>query len=344
LYTQRNGSRLSVEEFAKITHSQPVHMEWLVNGQFECREIWQDGKFIETRIDLPRPNKPRNVSDAHTQAFNGEEVYMHDLSTPQDGEPPEEFVTARLLENMNADPARPDTAWGNGHILHVAGYRVPGRISDMRARMPMRSEIRALLDEGGRLVSVEEVELNGQRLTRLRIVVEDAEYWRVQALDLDEYAERLRRASAESEERQRERIEQMRKKKEQPKPDDHTHTFWLDAKLNYAVRQREWHEGARLQSRAVCDDFAKPAGRDLQLPRKVTLEWFDDGLGPDSVVYNEALLRHVMEVTQISFERVPDSTFVPKITTANCTFVDYREQPDRPIETTIGEDGIPPRR
>lgn len=210
----------------------------------------------------------------------------------------------------------------------------------MRDKTPMRSKIRALLDDGGQLTNVDEVVLNDHALIRLRIISEDPDKKRAMNIDLEAYEEKLRRISVETDEQLRERIEFMRKQRQSP---DHiTHIFWLDPKLNYAIRQYELHRAGQVHWRYSCDDYVQVPDRDLFFPRKVKNESFHTGRDPLAV--EKEPINSSYEVTEISSARVPDAAFVPKITTSDAELTDFREDPDHPMTNRINEDGIPPRR
>lgn len=339
-WTQRSSSRFSGEEYAQRFRIDPGFADVIANAQYDCRITWQEGKFIESRVDRLWPTKKQRSTDSATTAFNGEELYGCHLSIPENGDPTEEQASAYLLANL--PESMEQASWGYGAILNSLGFRMPYRVPEMRAKTPVRSFVHMMLDDGARLISVEQVLLDGESLVRLRMLQEDPEHLAALKIDLEAYAEKLRSRSTEPEEVQRERVEYKRKKQQQT--EWLTQIVWLDPKMNYATRKYECRLGNQLRWRTLYDEFAKVADRELFLPRKVVFEVFVSSTGPQ-MVFNEPISRITSEVTEIGTEKLDTTAFVPKITTDLAEFEDFRDDPDHPVTNIINsEDGIPPRK
>jgi hypothetical protein len=338
-YTQRGASRFSADEYSQRFRYDLAFADRVVNSQYDGRITWQGERFIDTRVEQLWPTKRERTTETMTNAFNGEEIYSVHLRVPENGDPPEESASAYLLAKL--PESMEGASFNYGGMLNLAGYTMPWSIADMGAKAVPRDFVHAMIDDGARLISCDEVELNGEHLVRLRLMKEDPEHTEAMKIDLEQYADELRRESNLPEDVQRERLEYKRKKREQTEL--LTHIIWLDPKLNYVTRLYECRIGHVLRWRTSYSSFVKVPDRELLFPRKAVFEVFCSNSGPQNQ-FDEAVHQSIAEVVEISTKKLNDSAFVPKITTDAADFLDYRDDREHPVSIIINStDGIPPR-
>jgi hypothetical protein len=209
------------------------------------------------------------------------------------------------------------------------------RIGELQKKLPVRSQILMLLDEGAQLGEVNDTQLDGKKMTRLRLICDNPDRRDAEKIDLEKYAQMLRR-TAETEEGQRDVIESI--KKQRQLPEKLIHLYWLDPGCNYAVRRHErQYAGDILLGREDCTDFQKIPGRDLFLPRRITVEDYtaDRNVG---VYFKVPLVISVLELTEVKVEPLADQEFILDCKVPGQMIIDRRDR-DHEQQFIVDENG-----
>jgi hypothetical protein len=267
-------------------------------GSVTCRLSWQDGKVFIHRDD-------DRLSGAHQTteySFDGESYYSgapsHALATGN--------VVSALVEKTSVSRMNSARRLWSSDYLDRAGFGVPQRVGELSVRQA-RSTVLALIDDGGSVRNVEQVEWAGATASRITVVVPNPERAEADAIDLAALEADLRKARNGEEYVQRQ-LSVVRRQRELP--EKRVVTFYLDPAMGYAVRQREErYEDGRLLLRVTCDDFRLVSGREIWLPHRA-VEEYCTYVSITGEVHEQPVLYRRFEVSSISTEVLPDKQFV----------------------------------
>jgi len=192
-----------------------------------------------------------------------------------------------------------------------------------------------LEQDGARLVAVDDVELDGRKLVRLRIVADDPERVMAEGAALDDMRKNLAGATTQAEiDRVIEEIKRNRQL-----PPKRTFVFHLDPGLNFAVRRHEefWEPDVPL-TRTDLDGHERLADdRDVFVPRKIETQYYSRKPLPAEQVAQPVQTR-TSEVTQVSGDAKPDETFTLAYDTPG-TRVYVNDEQGKQSALVVQEDG-----
>jgi hypothetical protein len=242
------------------------------------------------------------------------------------------------IERLADKPADANGMFAYPWYFELSGLHLPTTWRELKSPAPATSSILLLLEQGGKLTDIDEVEIDGRKLTRLRLVTENPKRQEAEQVDLAKFEhEVFAKASPESAESRGNRVEAVRSARQLP--EQLIHVFWLDPQLNYAVRRAELqYEGAIVLRRDTCDEFRRLAGRDVYLPYKITRENLTADSNP-GIYFSPALSGSITEVTNLKLERAPDEAFVLDYRFPGTNIVDRRD-PDHEQQFVVDEDGV----
>jgi hypothetical protein len=261
--------------------------------------IWQDGKMYccknyEENGDLYR----------YERSFDGKLLY----NGSPDERLPSGVLQPTLLRRLVSRLAetQPELECLDTDYYDGIGLRLPKRAREMQSQTKGTAEIPWLLETGGHLNKVEDVELNGQAMMRVEVVAENWQRRRALNIDLAE-REKLLRSGNNTETYIRQELAAIRRMQELP--ETRTHVFYLDPRRHYAVQLREErNEDGALVLRTDNSDFQLLGGRGVWLPRKSVTEYYT---WPSVAgVFDLPVLRRVIEVSGWSLDPVPERQFV----------------------------------
>jgi hypothetical protein len=300
-WTTRTRSMSDIEELARSINADAQRADRLVNEHRHYRVTFQGGKYRAKHQEEPR--EPLEVPPLHESAFDGRFMYGGTVAPPIDGQVQTSYLKYPLASQP---PSADEGRYLSSDVLDEMGVRLPVRVKDMKAKAPVRSEILHMLDAGARLSGVEDdVELDGRRLVRVRILADDPERVLAQGVDLDALRKELAGATTEAE-IQRALAEVAR---DRQLPQKRLFVFYLDPKLNFAVRRREeWWEPDVPLVRVDLDGHEKLDDRAVFVPRTIVSQSYSRKPVPRGQTAAPVQTR-TMEVTHVNLDPRPDSTF-----------------------------------
>ncbi len=137
-----------------------------------------------------------------------------------------------------------------------------------------KSATLARLEQGARIVGMEEVMLDGHACTRLTLVDRNPEWGRLNTL-----------------------------------PKERNYVFYLDPQMRYAVRRTEERYGDRLLIQTSNSQFEQLKGRNVWLPKKSVTDFYTWPM-IIGTYYDAPILSKDLRVSEWSLNAVPDSEFV----------------------------------
>ena len=299
-WTDRSRSMTELEELARSINADNERADRMFNAHRNYRVTFQDGKYRASNQDEPR--EPREVPRLNESAFDGEFTYGGTVAPPEDGQVQTMYLKTPLA---NYKPIELEGQYLSTDVFEAMSIRLPVRLADLKAKSPVQSEILHMLDHGARLVGVDDVQLDGRKLDRLRILADDPERARAEGADLDAVRQELAGATTDAEINRA--IEEIKRNRQLPPK--RLFVFYLDPALNYAVRRRDefWDETTPL-SRTTNDGFEKLGDRDVFILRRSLFESYNRKPIPAGKVATPVQTR-TMEVTQVSGDPKPPETF-----------------------------------
>lgn len=213
-------------------------------------------------------------------------------------------------------------------------------------RVNAESAVLAHLRKGGKLVSVENVTLDGHKAVRVELEVPNPIRKGAELIDINQLRENQKhsKASPKWQEQVLQGVLAQRKL-----PATCRYAYYLDPALHYAVRRLDRsYAPDTLLSRSISSDFVQEPGRPVWLPRRIETEMHEmpNQSTPDPVLV-DSILSEVLEITTYDFARVPDDAFALNYTKPGTFVVDYTDAtakssdgsiryqiPERPQELT----------
>ncbi|MBI3412138.1 MAG: hypothetical protein HY040_27725 [Planctomycetes bacterium] len=183
------------------------------------------------------------------------------------------------------------------------------------------SQVLHLVEQGGRLQSVEATELQGRSVLRITILKENPMWRAVQNADPAEAERRMREAQTMTEREIQEHLARAKKNRELT-PRELQYVYFLDPDLGYAVRRfQELTTEGRLLRQSTCSDHRKLPGHEIWLPGKCDTENYASGNYPGQI-FDSPFWTDVFEVIEYGTTPVPDETFTPKYTVPGTNVTD----------------------
>ena len=286
--TSRFVSRLSPTETLERLHMPTGQLDRFFEEQ-PCRVIWQDQQFYMSRkFHAGGPGDQTSMRTSEITfdglVFSVGSIYEmpKGASVPGQGAPGKPGpkgnqnglpVVNRVLSKepvakaMEVQPGginnlntyfRPET----GLVLQPDSQSrsVGGRI--VERKLHADSAVLDSLSHGGKLISVENVPVEGKPCVRIQIEAANPLRRIAEAIDLEKQREMLKR-SRETPQRQAELLRALEELKSLPAT--RQYVYYLDPSLHYAVRRCEQRYGPDLLSRTDCSQFEQIPGRQLWL-------------------------------------------------------------------------------
>ena len=299
-WTSRARSMSEIDLLARSINADNERADRMMNDHREYRLTFQDGKYRASHQEVPR--EPREVPSINESAFDGEFTYGGRVAPPQDGQVQTMYLKTPL-GNYSAKEA--ENLYLSTDPVEAMSIRLPVRIGDLKAKPPVQSEILYMLDHGGKLLGVGNVDLDGRKMVRVRIVADDPERAMAVSADVDEVRQELAGATTRAE---IDRVVEELKQKRQLPP-KRLFMFYLDPALNYAVRRREefWEPDIPL-ARVDNEGYEKLGERDVFVLRKSVFASYNRKPVPAGKTA-EPVQTRTIEVTQISGDPMPPETF-----------------------------------
>jgi hypothetical protein len=338
-WKSQSHSPTPVPELAKLMKIDEEWAERLANDRAMVRPTWQDGKYLNSSRRLSSADAGAQRFHRHDSGCDGEDLFSWSTRVDGEGVPiplePGIMSAGCVIESLTNKTSQLESDFTHSWYFQRAGIRLPTRIRDLQQKRPVRSEILTMLEEGARLTSVDEVEIDDRKLTRLRIVVDNPDRKHAEKADPDKHAAMLE-GTAETEEGKQDLIAALLKRRELP---EHLiHVFWLDPQLNYAVRRHEQqYRDEILLTRVECTDYRKFAERKVYLPHKITTQNYTAERNP-GVFFKQPLLFSVIEVTELKVDPLPDEQFVLSFKLPGHMVSDQRD-PNDVVNYLVDEDG-----
>ena len=330
-WTTRSRSATELEQLAGAINAQAREHDRMINEHRHYRVTFQGGKYRASHQDEPRERL--EVTPLNESAFDGAFLYGGTIQPPYDG-----LVQTSYLKYPLAGqgPETGENRYVSSDVLDAMGVRLPVRIRDMKSKSPVRSEILYMLEqEGARLVGVDDVELDGRKLVRLRILADDPERAMAEGVALDTVRRELARATTQAEiDRVIDEIKQKRQL-----PPKRLFVFHLDPPLNFAIRRCEefWEPDVPLTRTDLTGHEKLADDRDVFVPRTIVTENYSrKPLPPGQTA--KAVQTRTTEITQASGDAKPDATFALAYDTPG-THVYVNDEKGKQTGYVVQEDG-----
>jgi hypothetical protein len=266
-WTSRSRPANEIAELGRAFNEVARNHDRMSNEHRHYRLTFQAGKYRASHQE--EPQERLEVTPLHESAFDGAFLYGGTLQPPYDGLVQTHYLKYPLASQA---PESDEHRYLSSDVLDAMGIRLPVRLRDMKSRSPVRSEILAMLEQdGARLVAVDDVEVDGRKLVRLRIL------------------------AADPEQKTRKRL----------------HVFHLDPGLNFAICRREesWQEPDVPLTRTDLGGHEKLADdRNVFVPRRIVAQYYSREPVPAGQVAKPVQTR-TTEVTQVSGDAKPEQTF-----------------------------------
>jgi hypothetical protein len=259
------------------------------------RVIWQDAHIYASWDTLYQTANDGEVLVPREAAIDGKCLYIG----VRNGSQP--VIFKRFIPKAIQDaPTGADVEVG---YFKAAGLPLPWKMQEW-AEPRAKSEILRLLEQGGRLDRVSSVRVDDHDLMKVEITADNPTRKRAEQIS------RTPETGIRSDTPEKRKELQGRIEQQLATPTNCKMVFFLDPTLQYAVRQwEEWYEPATLLRRCTASGFQKLSGRNVWLPQRCQVDHFTFDTIPD-VFTTEPLVSEVFEVSKISLERVPDTSFV----------------------------------
>jgi len=157
---------LTIEEVAKTMRGNCHFADFVINTRRHYRASWQDGLYLQHREDKQPESKYTSpaVARVHESSFDGQKI-----SGASRNETDQNWLVIR--NDLAVSAARDiESAYVGSEYFEHCGFLMPGRIIDLMQNNPVRSKVLQVLGENGELTNLYEVELDGRKVIRLRIL------------------------------------------------------------------------------------------------------------------------------------------------------------------------------
>jgi hypothetical protein len=266
-------------------------------SEVKYQVTWQDGRLYRLR-QLPVLDANRNtVVKKFEDSFDGSILYNGNYSANMP------MLGKRLMSKIAT--AEPTAEYLAAPYFGAAGYHIP--LMSEWDHPQIESELTYFLRMGGELKSAEAVGGSGNRLLRVTLIVPNPEKALSNRIDIEKEAENLK-LSRETPERQKELLANLRR--QQTAPDKRRLVYDLDPERHYAVTHWEqWYEPSTLLRRGECSQFQQLPGRQVWLPKRCEVQYFEFPTVPKTY-FRESFLSEVLEVSGFDTSSVPSDRFV----------------------------------
>lgn len=329
-WTMQASSKYTKERAMNELNIDEYTASFNAGGNRESRLSWQEGKYrSHTHTPMNWPGIPPSIAGDHNieGAFDGDTIYMGEVRPRPDNPDirPQGSVLFRIplahvpTQEFNMD----NPGWADTEFLDSIGLRMPVTIGDLKVGRGPQSHILFLLEQGARLIGLDDVELEGQKLVRLQLTTEDPDRASAMKADIDGMADRLRQISVETDERIAAIVEAARNRRQLP--EHRTYVFYLDPELNFAIRQSEqrYSNGTTkvLLGQTICQAFQRLDGRDLYLPAVCVSSSFVSPMLPGKY-FSDPVSTMTYRVTDLLLKSTTDDRFSISYTAPGCEIID----------------------
>jgi RNA polymerase sigma factor (sigma-70 family) len=360
-------SRLSpTETFERLKIRGPNRPDHFFD-EHACRTIWEGNRFywsIKSHNGPAGDNETTSQSDVVFDGVNQVALFGSTYTPSQAILAEQRKLGAKLAVSTRnltkeklatvfqrqSSPLAADLAYFQAAVGFVPVAKLssaPGDKNEQAVRPD--SAVLSALSSGSKLISVEDTKLDGRPVVRIELEGDNVIRTGALKYDLDAHRKRIERnremlekQSAKLNEKQKEMFrmsnEQMEHVAElieaqRKLPATRLYTFYLDPQLHYAVRRLDQSYGPdTLLLRTDCSQFEQVSGRDIWLPRKVETQMHEYYSVPGAP-FKDPFLTHVVEVTAIDGNRVPDDVFKLDYESFPGTFVRDGTRPAKASKT-----------
>ena len=324
-YTEQLQSRLSEQEtFERLTIANSRSYQHLLQ-EHPSRVILQDQNFYTFEKGIygtyNEDTGYRAMVQQRESSFNGSvRCFGFVNERPFPGNLIKVAESSRSASEGNSAP----DCFGSSFFEGFVGLGFPPRGPLRAAGLRAESVILGSLERGGELLSVTNVSIEDRPHVRIELRVENEEKTWADQADLENMKQMYNGGLYTPEDRERFLNDIVENRK---LPKTKRVVYFLDPALHYAVRQKEeWYDPGTLLLRSTCSDFQQLPHRQLWLPQRYVIVYstFRTAQG---VVFADPFLSQVVQVTELSGARVPDSQFVLEYTQPG-TFVMEFPGPD----------------
>ena len=244
---------------------------------------------------------------------------------------------AKMLERRSAGLIAADMAYFHLATGFAMAASSNGSATGGQQQLAPSSAVLAGLDQGWKLISVQNTQLDGRPVVRIDLDGVNPIQMGAVKFDLDAHRKRIERQrenleknSAKFNAEQKEMFsrslaqqENMAKTMEAQRklPATRRYSYYLDPQLHYAVRRLDQSYGSdQLLVRSDCSDFQQISGRNVWLPKKIESQMHEYFSAPDTV-FKENFLSQTLLVSAMSGDRVSDDAFKLEYETTPGTMV-----------------------
>jgi RNA polymerase sigma factor (sigma-70 family) len=290
------------------------------------RTILQDHKlYVANSFSGGQTEKKEPIEGVSESVFDGNFSFSGSR-TNQPSNPrvlrkePAAMMLARMPQAFAA--ISPFFELTSGFALTVEARGTASGAQKLNYHVDVESAVLANLRKGGKLLSVEDVTLDGRPVTRVELEVPNPIRKGAELIDIDKIRE-MQKHSPGNPKWQEQVVQTILDQRKLP--ETCRYAYYLDPALHYAVRRFDRSFAPdTLLSRSNFVDFQQVPGRQLWLPRRVETEMHEVPNQPGKVIA-ETILMNNLEVTAYDFARVPDDTFVLTYTKPGTFIVDFSD-------------------
>jgi len=267
------------------------------------RVAWQDGKIYRW-FEVAQTDADGDLWSSQSEfSSDGEIVYGGSPGTKSGSDTVIKLLRKDALATLLKE--KPGKQYFDNEYFDAVGLRLPRHVEEMHSPRAISTILR-LLEDGGELASVEDVQMDGHKVTRVRVVAENSEKRIVNDANVEK-AERYLKSSGSDEagiQTYRDSVEQIRKL-----PSERVYDFYLDPKLDFAVRRREeLYEPDTLLLRCDCDEFEQLRDRNVWLPRVCSTAFYAIQTMPGRIETTPIISRRI-DVSEIGLDSLPAEQF-----------------------------------
>jgi RNA polymerase sigma factor (sigma-70 family) len=282
-----------------VSHQVPIGPAGAANGTF-LNEFTCDGRVFSIGFAPSGPSDKASSSAIKPRTAGRQAMANRGLTKQSAAQAhrslPDGIASINLY--LRADVA--------GFVIGPASPSAAASAGIAEQKLAAASAVLDLLGRGAKLLSIENVPLDGKPCLRVEL---DAEYLvrrNAQATDLDQRRKELA-GSGLSAKLQRTVIDRILRQRSLPA--SRHFIYYLDPGLHYAVRRLEQRYGGEtLLARIDCSQFQQIPGRPLWLPRRVVSEIYDSDKQEAAPSCEPSWSKNI-DVSAIDGRRVSEETF-----------------------------------
>jgi hypothetical protein len=297
-------------EYRESTESAPLGRETIdpkVLARITNNKYAFSFAFREGRMYLRREPLGQNIEKSNTMeaAFDLRILYVGTPERTTEGK-----KNKAGLSKWMPGKDYPQAGYFTHDYFQAAGVRFPTRVQELLLDSRPQAELLARLNQGGRIEAIDEAEVEGHRLLRVRMTAQDSSMIRPPA-NLAAMEDELRKRNVNQKEIE-ERLADARQAQTAPQ---RQFEYFLDPDLGYAARRIDTRdESGHLLTRTDCMDIQPLADRKIWLPRRCRVAQYTF-VGLKNQVFASPLFVNQISVSSIDLQPWPNQRFELNYTT-----------------------------